>query len=76
MTEKQYRAVLAKAQRFDVIRVRWRDSSRINLGWEGIDDYIQAMDEHMKAVEETAGYFIASNDALVMVALNYGPATD
>ncbi len=73
MKETQYRHTLAKAKVADVVRVTWRDSSRVMLGWADLDDYMDAAKEQRELLEETAGYFIGSNDAYVVIALSYSP---
>lgn len=78
MTEKEYRATLAKAEFGDVIRIRWRDSSRVDLGWDTVEEYISRLDKMMQSLEESAGYFVGSNDGFVMLAgsLTYWADTD
>lgn len=70
MTESEYRAALAQAERYDIVRLRWRDSSHIGLGWRSPDAYVDSMDSSRFGLEESAGYFIASNDAYVLVCLS------
>jgi hypothetical protein len=61
---------IAKARRWDLVHVRWRDSSRINLGWDAPAEYIAAMHRQRERLEETAGFFIQAGDAYVLIALN------
>lgn len=67
MTEAEYRAELAKAEQFDIVRVRWRDSSRLGFGWSSIDEYVSSTDEARYGLEETTGYFLVANDAFVCI---------
>lgn len=70
MTERQYRRVLKRAKLGDVVRIRWRDSSRVQYGWDTVAAYTESLDKMMRSLEETAGFFIASNVAYVLIALN------
>jgi len=68
--EREYRATLKRARQGDVVRARWRDASRVHNGWSTIPDYLDTLDVMRKSLEETTGYFVGSNDAYVLVALN------
>lgn len=69
MTEADYRAALVLAQTGDIVRLRWRDSSRLDIGWDTAEAYRKALDE-MTAdlLEESAGFYVDSNEAFVLIA--------
>ena len=60
----------------DVVEVEWRDSERIDVGWDRREKYVQ----HVKAAQtyRTAGYWMgrvkATDGEHVLICLNVDPS--